>query len=152
MGIERVNRTPDDVTVFRSGFSVWVIKREWIWRATRLEKWRARSRYLTLYTSEGCSRCPPARVVWRSGTAKLDEGTEVVAVSVHVDYWDQWEDGARFRGNRSSAPPAALFRKLEKRFRLHPCGLKGQECAGMVSRWRNASKWTTNGDRKIWNR
>ena len=43
-----------------------------------------------LYTSEGCSSCPPADR-WLSG---LDAGPGVVALAFHVDYWDRlgWVD------------------------------------------------------------
>ena len=43
-----------------------------------------------LYTSEGCSSCPPADV-WLS-RLKADPG--VVALAFHVDYWDRlgWKD------------------------------------------------------------
>jgi hypothetical protein len=49
---------------------------------------------LELYTSEGCSSCPPAET-WLS-TLKKDAGlwTEFVPVAFHVDYWDYlgWRD------------------------------------------------------------
>lgn len=49
---------------------------------------------LELYTSEGCSSCPPADV-WLS-TLKHDRRlwTEIIPVSFHVDYWDTlgWKD------------------------------------------------------------
>jgi hypothetical protein len=46
---------------------------------------------LELYTSEGCSNCPPAEK-WLSGsTADL---SKIVSLAFHVDYWDYigWKD------------------------------------------------------------
>ena len=47
-----------------------------------------------LYTSEGCSSCPPADV-WLSSLAKQGLGLDkVVPLGLHVDYWDYigWKD------------------------------------------------------------
>jgi hypothetical protein len=46
---------------------------------------------IELYTSEGCSSCPPADR-WLSANVKDD--ARVVALAFHVDYWDRlgWKD------------------------------------------------------------
>ena len=47
-----------------------------------------------LYTSEGCSSCPPADR-WLSGLAAQGYGPErIVPLALHVDYWDYigWKD------------------------------------------------------------
>ena len=45
---------------------------------------------IELYTSEGCSSCPPADR-WLSA---LKGRNDVVALAFHVDYWDRlgWKD------------------------------------------------------------
>jgi hypothetical protein len=45
---------------------------------------------LELYTSEGCSSCPPAE----AKLAALAERSDVIALAFHVDYWDDlgWQD------------------------------------------------------------
>ena len=46
-----------------------------------------------LYTSEGCSSCPPADR-WLSGIATRYSPKQVVPLALHVDYWDYigWKD------------------------------------------------------------
>ena len=54
----------------------------------------ARTALLELFTSEGCSSCPPAET-WLSALAKSDHAwKDVVPVAFHVDYWDYlgWRD------------------------------------------------------------
>jgi hypothetical protein len=53
-----------------------------------------------LYTSEGCSSCPPADH-WFSGFSKTSNG-KAIALAFHVDYWDYlgWRD--RFDSPRYS--------------------------------------------------
>lgn len=45
---------------------------------------------LELYTSQGCSSCPPADAL----IAELAERPDVIALALHVDYWDYlgWKD------------------------------------------------------------
>ena len=48
-----------------------------------------------LFTSEGCSSCPPADVLLgRLRQEKVAEGVEVVPLGLHVDYWNRqgWID------------------------------------------------------------
>lgn len=50
---------------------------------------------IELYTSEGCSSCPPAEA-WLSKTGELEEysETELIPLAFYVDYWDYlgWKD------------------------------------------------------------
>jgi hypothetical protein len=67
----------------------------------RLESGSESPQLIELYTSEGCSSCPPAEK-WLSGFLK-DPGlwTHRVPVAFHVDYWDRlgWKDKYASREN-----------------------------------------------------
>jgi hypothetical protein len=59
-----------------------------------LESKPARAHLLELYTSEGCSSCPPAEQ-WLSGLKNQPRlWQDIVPVAFHVDYWDRlgWRD------------------------------------------------------------
>ncbi|MEZ5659546.1 MAG: DUF1223 domain-containing protein [Burkholderiaceae bacterium] len=66
-----------------------------------------RTPVVELYTSEGCSSCPPADR-WLSALAASGLGDQVLALAMHVDYWDRlgWPD--RFADRRFTDRQRAL--------------------------------------------
>jgi hypothetical protein len=54
----------------------------------------ARAHLLELYTSEGCSSCPPAEQWFSTLKQNPRLWKEIVPVAFHVDYWDRlgWKD------------------------------------------------------------
>jgi hypothetical protein len=68
-----------------------------------------------LFTSEGCSDCPPADALLRRLVADQPiEGVEIVGLGDHVDYWDRlgWRDpfSAAVFSERQSQYEASVFR------------------------------------------
>lgn len=49
---------------------------------------------LELFTSQGCSSCPPADVILQEMNARAAGGERIFPLSYHVDYWNYlgWED------------------------------------------------------------
>jgi len=64
-----------------------------------------------LYTSQGCSSCPPADALLND----LDKDPNVIALALHVDYWDYlgWKD--TFSNNQYTLRQRAYARAAQKR-------------------------------------
>jgi len=62
---------------------------------TRFESGPAQVSLLELYTSEGCSSCPPAEAWLGTLSQNPNLWKAVIPVAFHVDYWDNlgWKDG-----------------------------------------------------------
>jgi len=62
--------------------------------ATTFQSGETQSTLIELFTSEGCSSCPPAEK-WLSGLkSNQDLWKKIVPIAFHVDYWDRlgWRD------------------------------------------------------------
>ncbi len=87
-----------------------------------------------LYTSEGCSSCPPADLQLRQLHQVLDAGAVVVPLALHVSYWDRigWKD--IFAQTRFDARQSALLSFRKNRVAYTPqFFVNGEELRG----WRN---------------
>jgi hypothetical protein len=71
---------------------------------------------IELFTSQGCSSCPPADLQ----LGKLAQRPDVVALSFHVDYWDYigWKD--RFASKATTERQRAYARTLKQRYVYTP--------------------------------
>lgn len=89
-----------------------------------------------LYTSQGCSSCPPADAFLANDLAKRDD---VIALALHVDYWDYigWKDDfanpaytqrqrgyARAAGQRTIYTPQMIIGGLDHVIGSHPREVK----------------------------
>ena len=59
--------------------------------------------FVELYTSQGCSSCPPADKLLNSFKKDKNLFTEIIPIAFHVDYWDRlgWKDPFASKENTS---------------------------------------------------
>ena len=71
---------------------------------------------IELFTSQGCSSCPPADL----HLGKLAQRPDIVALSFHVDYWDYigWKD--RFASQETTERQRTYARVLKQRYVYTP--------------------------------
>ncbi len=81
----------------------------------------ARAALVELYTSEGCSSCPPADR-WFSRLPLEGPTTRLVPLAFHVEYWDYigWKD--RFADPAWSARQREAVRRARRQDGLHAAG------------------------------
>jgi hypothetical protein len=99
-----------------------------------------------LYTSQGCSSCPPADQLLKKIAQEYDD---VIALALHVDYWDYigWKDVfadpafskrqkdyARAAGHRSVFTPQMVIGGID-----HVVGFKPMDVANVIQKHRAVS-------------
>ncbi len=109
---------------------------------------------IELFTSQGCSSCPPADL----NLGKLARRPDIVALSFHVDYWDYigWRD--RFASKESTERQRTYARTLKQRYvytpemvvdgRVHEPGVKESAIDGMLADARRQSSSRTTPELK----
>lgn len=109
---------------------------------------------IELFTSQGCSSCPPADL----NLGKLAGRPDIVALSFHVDYWDYigWKD--RFASKEGTARQHVYARTLKQRYvytpemvvdgRAHEPGVKESVIEGLLADVRRQSSPRTTPELK----
>ena len=109
---------------------------------------------IELFTSQGCSSCPPADL----NLGKLATRPDIVALSFHVDYWDYigWKD--RFASKESTERQRIYARTLKQRYvytpemvvdgRAHEPGVKVSTIEGLLADARRQSPKRTTPELK----
>ena len=113
---------------------------------------------IELYTSQGCSSCPPADALLH----ELSGQSDVIALALHVDYWDYlgWKDNfgspdftARQHGYARAAHATMVYTpQMVIGGKDHVIGSKAMEIMDYVAQHRNAVDQITmtlarNGDK-----
>lgn len=100
---------------------------------------------IELFTSQGCSSCPPADL----NLGKLARRPDIVALSFHVNYWDYigWKD--RFASKESTDRQRVYARSLRQRYvytpemvvdgRAHEPGINESGIEGLLAAARRQS-------------
>ena len=117
-----------------------------------------------LFTSQGCSSCPPADAM----LGKLARRPDIVALAFHIDYWDYigWKD--RFATTETTNRQRAYARTLRQKYvytpemvvdgRVHQPGTKDGEVEAMLAEARRQSaarttpviKRMADGTLRVW--